>query len=197
MSASWYPDPTGRHDCRFWDGSAWTSHVADAGTRGCDPFENVLPPPRAVDPHPVDHKVFEGFLRYADLVGLTSPLPLQELSEALACVGPQLGEQVADAPVSYALVVTLRLGRRTTPALLLLLPGRVVLAWSAGTARAMATVNSFPTPSSRFELDEHRGGERARRVLRISTGDTTAVVLLPTATRVLGDHVLGLLQGTS
>jgi len=29
--ASWYADPTGRHDVRYWDGAAWSSHVADAG----------------------------------------------------------------------------------------------------------------------------------------------------------------------
>jgi hypothetical protein len=24
---AWYPDPSGRHDERFWDGTSWTSHV--------------------------------------------------------------------------------------------------------------------------------------------------------------------------
>ena len=26
-SAAWYPDPSGRHEERFWDGLAWTAHV--------------------------------------------------------------------------------------------------------------------------------------------------------------------------
>lgn len=36
----WFPDPTGRHDHRWWDGAAWTGHVADAGVAAHDP----LPP---------------------------------------------------------------------------------------------------------------------------------------------------------
>jgi Protein of unknown function (DUF2510) len=29
--AGWRSDPSGRHDERYWDGSAWTDRVADAG----------------------------------------------------------------------------------------------------------------------------------------------------------------------
>jgi hypothetical protein len=32
----WFRDPTGRHDHRWWDGGAWTAHVADAGVAGLD-----------------------------------------------------------------------------------------------------------------------------------------------------------------
>ena len=35
----WFRDPTGRHDHRWWDGAAWTGHVADAGVASTD----VLP----------------------------------------------------------------------------------------------------------------------------------------------------------
>jgi hypothetical protein len=35
----WFPDPTGRHDHRWWDGAAWTAHVADAGVAGRDPLD--------------------------------------------------------------------------------------------------------------------------------------------------------------
>lgn len=30
-SAGWHPDPTGRHEHRYWDGESWSDHVADAG----------------------------------------------------------------------------------------------------------------------------------------------------------------------
>jgi len=33
----WYPDPSGRHQIRYWDGVAWTDHVADNGVQGHDP----------------------------------------------------------------------------------------------------------------------------------------------------------------
>jgi hypothetical protein len=36
---SWHPDPTGRHDHRYWDGTAWTAHVADRGISATDPLE--------------------------------------------------------------------------------------------------------------------------------------------------------------
>jgi hypothetical protein len=38
--ASWQPDPTGRHDHRYWDGLRWTDHVADAGVAGTDPYDD-------------------------------------------------------------------------------------------------------------------------------------------------------------
>ncbi len=34
--ANWYDDPTGRHQHRYWDGNAWTSHVSDDGIQGTD-----------------------------------------------------------------------------------------------------------------------------------------------------------------
>lgn len=34
--ANWYPDPSGRHELRYYDGSAWTEHVSDHGATGVD-----------------------------------------------------------------------------------------------------------------------------------------------------------------
>jgi hypothetical protein len=33
----WYPDPSMRHQARYWDGFKWTERVADDGTEGVDP----------------------------------------------------------------------------------------------------------------------------------------------------------------
>ncbi len=46
MHPSWHPDPTGRHELRYWDGSTWTDHVADQGAQSMDP---LIPQP---DPTP-------------------------------------------------------------------------------------------------------------------------------------------------
>jgi hypothetical protein len=35
---SWLPDPSGRHELRYWDGTRFTEHVADAGKIGTDPL---------------------------------------------------------------------------------------------------------------------------------------------------------------
>lgn len=39
--AAWHPDPTGRHDHRYWDGEQWTEHVADAGVATTDPLNDA------------------------------------------------------------------------------------------------------------------------------------------------------------
>lgn len=42
---NWYPDPTGRFQFRYWDGAAWTQHVARDGT----PYSDPLGQPAAVE----------------------------------------------------------------------------------------------------------------------------------------------------
>lgn len=37
MPADWYPDPTGRHQLRYWDGQAWTDHASSHGRPSVDP----------------------------------------------------------------------------------------------------------------------------------------------------------------
>ena len=34
--AAWHPDPTGRHQLRYWDGQDWTEHVSDHGVPAID-----------------------------------------------------------------------------------------------------------------------------------------------------------------
>jgi uncharacterized protein YxjI len=41
--ASWHPDPTGRHELRYWDGTAWTDHVSDRGITATDPVAGGPP----------------------------------------------------------------------------------------------------------------------------------------------------------
>jgi hypothetical protein len=40
----WHPDPSGRHEHRYWDGSRWTDDVADAGVAATDPLPGVAEP---------------------------------------------------------------------------------------------------------------------------------------------------------
>jgi outer membrane biosynthesis protein TonB len=37
VPAGWYADPSGRFELRYWDGSAWTEHVARGGQQFTDP----------------------------------------------------------------------------------------------------------------------------------------------------------------
>jgi uncharacterized protein YxjI len=42
--ANWYPDPNGRHEFRYWDGTNWTDHVSDNGVQSTDALQ-----PRGLD----------------------------------------------------------------------------------------------------------------------------------------------------
>jgi hypothetical protein len=36
---AWKPDPTARHELRYFNGTMWTDHVADAGIQAVDPYQ--------------------------------------------------------------------------------------------------------------------------------------------------------------
>ena len=38
VAQQWAPDPSGRHSLRWWDGTAWTSHVSDGTGATVDPL---------------------------------------------------------------------------------------------------------------------------------------------------------------
>lgn len=45
--ANWYPDPTGRHELRWFDGSMWTDHVSTRGVTAIDPVAGPPAPTQA------------------------------------------------------------------------------------------------------------------------------------------------------
>lgn len=47
-TASWYPDPSGRYQFRYWDGRQWTQHVTSGGRPDVDPL-GVGPPAAVAD----------------------------------------------------------------------------------------------------------------------------------------------------
>ena len=40
-AAAWFPDPSGMHQYRYWDGTLWTDHVADDGAQSLDPLRSL------------------------------------------------------------------------------------------------------------------------------------------------------------
>ncbi|MEQ6900538.1 AIM24 family protein [Nocardioides sp. YIM 152588] len=74
MTAAWHPDPTGRHELRYWDGTQWTDHVADGGEMsvsplhegGEQPAEEAWVGEEAAGPEP-------------DVAEPESPMPTQQL----------------------------------------------------------------------------------------------------------------------
>ena len=47
--AGWYPDPSGGHRRRYWDGSAWTDHVAEPGSAPIAAATAPATPPAVAD----------------------------------------------------------------------------------------------------------------------------------------------------
>jgi hypothetical protein len=52
----WHPDPTTRHQYRYWDGNRWTDDVADDGIASTDAVGR--PPPSASDPNPMAEQAY-------------------------------------------------------------------------------------------------------------------------------------------
>lgn len=46
--ANWYPDPMGRHEYRWYDGTTWTDHVSSHGVPSIDPVGGAAVPQRDV-----------------------------------------------------------------------------------------------------------------------------------------------------
>jgi hypothetical protein len=38
VTSSWAPDPAGRNELRYWDGTAWTADVSTGGVQSVDPL---------------------------------------------------------------------------------------------------------------------------------------------------------------
>ena len=38
IAGRWAPDPSGRHELRYWDGQRWTDDVSDNGVETFDPL---------------------------------------------------------------------------------------------------------------------------------------------------------------
>jgi hypothetical protein len=50
IAAGWLADPSGGHELRYWDGSAWSEQVSDGGVTAVDPAPPDAPPPAPPPP---------------------------------------------------------------------------------------------------------------------------------------------------
>jgi uncharacterized protein YxjI len=55
--ANWYPDPTGRHQLRYWNGEHWTEHVSNAGQPAVDHLDGTQPVALGVTPQQIRAQV--------------------------------------------------------------------------------------------------------------------------------------------
>lgn len=121
-AAGWYPDGTGRHVQRYFDGQAWTDHVADAtGRQSLDPVAAV-PAPRPSPPTPPSPPATTGWAT------ATAPMSFDPPSLPSALTAPRTG------PGTTTGAVTLSVGTLVAAAgaLLALLSLFVLDVWKAG-----------------------------------------------------------------
>jgi uncharacterized protein YxjI len=64
--AGWHPDPLGRHELRYWDGTQWTEHVSSHGRQSVDP-------PTGASPVPTTQRATEKIVRDVGKVGAEAP----------------------------------------------------------------------------------------------------------------------------
>lgn len=101
--SSWEPDPTGRHQYRWWDGEQWTDQVADDGVQSVDPVsitEANLPRDAPPLPPPPPGSV-PGVPMPGSRSGTPDPLSM------LASKGRRFGAYLLEIPLA---LVTLGIG---------------------------------------------------------------------------------------
>ncbi|WP_420619590.1 RDD family protein [Candidatus Poriferisocius sp.] len=101
--SSWDPDPTGRHQYRWWDGEEWTDQVADDGIQSVDPItssEANLPRNAPPSPPPPPGSV-PGVPMPGSRSGTPDPLSM------LASKGRRFGAYLLEIPLA---LVTLGIG---------------------------------------------------------------------------------------
>ena len=68
VPAAWYPDPSKRFELRYWNGTAWTQHVATNGQQGIDqPIDNTdVTSHQSIKAETTDTKEILGDIRSGD-----------------------------------------------------------------------------------------------------------------------------------
>lgn len=82
MHPAWHPDPTGRHELRYWDGEQWTDHVSDHGVQAVSALHPTPEP--EVQPQPLE-----------PATRAPEPTPEAQPAEVVEVV------EVVEAPSSY------------------------------------------------------------------------------------------------
>ncbi len=117
-AAAWHPDPTGRHELRYWDGTQWSEHVSDGGMQSTSPLTPPDEPAADTGAHRAETPAAEeaptdrpegqmdesptenAFMMETRVVG--SPPATEQLSSTPYAEMPPVEAPVAEAPVAEA-----------------------------------------------------------------------------------------------
>jgi hypothetical protein len=104
--AGWRPDPTGRHELRYWDGTTWTDHVSDQGAQSTDadlspaaPDAVIAPPPAA--PARAKRKGPSGCLWAAIIVGALAVVVIVVVVLAIGKAADTLSKEHARHAITH------------------------------------------------------------------------------------------------
>jgi Protein of unknown function (DUF2510)/HIRAN domain len=100
-SAGWYPDPSGRHEHRFWSGTLWTEQVADSGEPSIDPLVEPLHPAN-VPPDWIERALWSQWANPANAIRGESQH--QATISRLPGVTPGLVDDIRFEPVAVELI---------------------------------------------------------------------------------------------
>ncbi|MGH9213374.1 MAG: DUF2510 domain-containing protein [Acidimicrobiales bacterium] len=103
----WLPDPTGRHEYRYWDGSQWCDDVSDGGNTSFDPIATATPQASGYDQQPAsgyDQQAASGYGQPASAYG-GSPYAPQSQDGQPRSSGPSTGLLVGLGVLLAVLVV--------------------------------------------------------------------------------------------
>jgi uncharacterized protein YxjI len=67
--ADWYPDPSGRHELRYYDGTQWTEHVSSGGRQSVEPLTPGVVPVAAAKPGKVQQQVANAGVTAGEVAG--------------------------------------------------------------------------------------------------------------------------------
>lgn len=158
---NWYPDPHGRHELRYWDGSAWTDHVSNGGVASTDPVGPTAPvTPAASEPAktvviPSDEQ------QLPPPVGPTGGTPLDQISS------PSGGTNASSASEKSFPIVPVAVGLAVAAAVII---GIVLLVGGGGGGGDFGTNEGELTraePVQRFDIELDKGEAfRARAIPR-------------------------------
>lgn len=157
---SWQPDPTGKHDHRYWDGTQWTENVADAGVAAIDPYVPEAPAPPEV-PETAPPEVPEAPAAIAD-----APQVPAAAEPTTVDVEPTLADAEPDATAAWPT------------------SGETTAAWP--TAPAPAPGAPAPPPPYVPTSPVSSGGGGSKKGLLVGGGILAAVVVAVLAFQALG-----------
>jgi hypothetical protein len=105
VPAGWYADPAGRHEYRYWDGTAWTAGVADRGVTAADPLEAPPQPVQQIvaEPSPVPQPAAEpspvqAAVEPSPVIAAVEPPPVQAAVEPSLVPLAQPAQQATAEP---------------------------------------------------------------------------------------------------